>query len=504
MRFALLKSAERAAGPLRDALIDPARRERTVIISLACYALLWTVYGAISKSAQGLNPDMTELIAWSRDLSYGYLKHPPFAAWLTWVWFSVFPITEWAFYLLAMLMPAITMWIVWRISSDYLDAEKRIVAVALLTFIPFFNFHALKFNVNTVLMPLWAMTTWFFLRSVRTRSTVWAALAGIAAAGAMLGKYWSIFLLFGLALAAVIDRRRFEYFLSPAPFVTAMAGSIVLMPHIFWLTGHKFAPFSYATTVHMQQPLAAVLHGAFSYLLGSIAYVIIPIILFLARARPSWRTLMNIIWPADDDRRLLASSFWGPLMLPAGGAVVAGTVITSLWSMPALSLLPVLLLSSPAVTARAIDTRRILAGAVALPLVMVIASPAIMVMAQRRGPPPAAAQGRLLAAEVERLWHQATPQRLRFIGGEEDLADGVVAYAVDRPRALIGMIQPDAVELAKSGFVLVCFAGGASCQRETAARGAAATVVETEIVRNFAGIAGKPQRYAIVIVPPRP
>ena len=150
-----------------------------------------------------------------------------------------------------MLMPAITMWIVWRISSDYLDAEKRIVAVALLTFIPFFNFHALKFNVNTVLMPLWAMTTWFFLRSVRTRSTVWAALAGIAAAGAMLGKYWSIFLLFGLALAAVIDRRRFEYFLSPAPFVTAMAGSIVLMPHIFWLTGHKFAPFSYATTVHM-------------------------------------------------------------------------------------------------------------------------------------------------------------------------------------------------------------------------------------------------------------
>ncbi|HXX07782.1 MAG TPA: glycosyltransferase family 39 protein [Pseudolabrys sp.] len=504
MRFAFFQSAERAAGPLRDALIDPARRERAVIVSLACYVLLWTIYGTISRSAQGLNPDMTELIAWSRDLSYGYLKHPPFAAWLTWIWFSVFPITEWAFYLLAMLMPAIAMWIVWRVSLDYLDAEKRIVAVALLTFIPFFNFHALKFNVNTVLLPLWAATTWFFLCSVRTRGAVWAALAGIAAAGAMLGKYWSIFLLLGLALAAVIDRRHFEYFRSPAPFVTVLAGSIVLMPHIIWLIEHRFAPFSYATTVHTQQPFAAVLQSSLSYLLGSIAYVTVPIILFLVRARPSWRTVMNVIWPPDDDRRLVASSFWGPLILPAGGAIIAGAEITSLWSMPALSLLPVLLLSSPSVTIRAIDTRRTLAAAVALPLVMLIVSPAIMVMAQRRGPLPAAAQARLLTAEVERLWHQATPQKLRFVGGEEDIADGVITYAVDRPRALIGMVQPDAVELAKSGLVLVCFAGGASCQREAAPRGAAATLVETEIVRNFAGIAGKPQRYTIVIVPPRP
>jgi hypothetical protein len=163
----------------------------------------------------------------------------------------------------------------------------------------------------------------------------------------------------------------------------------------------------------------------------------------------------------------------------------------------------VLLLSSPAVTIRAIDTRRILVAAMALPLVMLIASPVIMVMVQRAGPPPAAAHGRLLTAEVERLWRQATPQKLRFVGGEEDLVDGVVTYAADRPRPLIGMFKPDAADLAKSGLVLVCFAGGASCQHEAAVRGAAATSVETEIVRNFAGIAGKPQRYTIVIVPPR-
>src|ERR1700693_4295229 len=109
---------------LRGALIDPERRERAVLVSLAAYLVLWTIYGTIAKSSQGLHPDMTELIAWSRDLSFGYLKHPPLAAWLVWLWFSVLPVAEWSYYLLAMLMPTLALWIVWRLSAGYLGAEK--------------------------------------------------------------------------------------------------------------------------------------------------------------------------------------------------------------------------------------------------------------------------------------------------------------------------------------------------------------------------------------------
>ena len=139
-------------GRLHDALTDPARRERNVLLALAAYALVWTLYGTIAKSSQGLHPDMTELIAWSRDLAWGF-KHPPLAAALVWLWFKVFPVAEWSYYLLAMLMPAIALWIVWRLSADYLDVEKRVAGLALLMLVPFFNFHALKYNVNTVLLP---------------------------------------------------------------------------------------------------------------------------------------------------------------------------------------------------------------------------------------------------------------------------------------------------------------------------------------------------------------
>jgi hypothetical protein len=41
-----------------------------------------------------------------------------------------------------------------------------------------------------VLMPLWAATTLWFLRSFETRRPLDAALAGLAAAASMYGKYW--------------------------------------------------------------------------------------------------------------------------------------------------------------------------------------------------------------------------------------------------------------------------------------------------------------------------
>ena len=491
---------------LRGALIDPARRERSVLLALAAYLALWTIYGTIAKSSQGLHPDMTELVAWSRDLAWGY-KHPPLAALIVRLWFSLFPVAEWSYYLLAMLMPTIALWIVWRLSADYLDIEKRVVGLALLMLIPFFNFHALKFNVNTVLIPAWAATTLWFLRSYQTRSPIYAALAGVGAAACMLGKYWSVFLLAGLAVAALIDKRRAGYFRSAAPWITVLAGVAVLAPHLVWLAQNDFAPFSYAVTLHGDKPFAVTVFAALGYLAGSISYVAIPVIIVLAAARPNRATIADMVWPGDSERRLAAAAFWAPLLLPAAGALASGTEITSLWSMPAWTLLPVLLLSSPKVTMATADTRGILVAAVAVPLIVLIAAPAIAINVQHTGPQPAAAHARLLALQIERAWHEVTPQPVRYVGGDPDIAYGVAVYAGDRPRALPGLPQPNDAELAQSGMVLVCFVEDVNCRQAAdalVARIGPSRRIESEIVHNYLSFPGKPQRYTILIVPPRP
>lgn len=499
-----IHAADRAAGHFRGALIDPARAERTVLVSLAIYAVLWAIYGTIAKSSQGLHPDMTEMIAWSRDLSPGYLKHPPLAAWIVWAWFSILPVTEPSYYLLAMLMPATALWFAWLVSADYLDIEKRVAGLVLLMLIPFFNFHALKFNVNTVLMPAWAATTFWFLSSYRTRSRVYAALAGVGAGACMLGKYWSVFLLAGLAAAALIDARRSVYFRSAAPWITVAAGLVVVGPHVAWLLQHDFAPFGYAVTVHGDKPFANAVRSVLGYLAGSAGYVAIPVIIVLAAARPGRAALADMIWPANTERRLAAMAMLAPFLLPVIGVLASGTEITSLWSMSAWTLLPVLLLSQPSVQLAAADTRRLLVAAVSVPLIMLIVSPAIAIVTQRAGPQPAASHAQLLAGQIERAWHESTPQPLRFVGGDADLAYGVVTYASERPRALPDMAPPGAAELAQSGQVIVCFAEDFGCARNAVARAPAARRIDTEIARAYLGTPGRPQRYTIIIVPPRP
>jgi 4-amino-4-deoxy-L-arabinose transferase-like glycosyltransferase len=349
----MLKPFER----LIDALTDPVRRERNVVWLLVAYCAAWSLYGALAKGSQDIHFDMGEMFAWSRDAGIGTPKHPPLSAWLVRAWFSLFPQTDWSYYLFAMVLATFALWVAWRVSEHYLDGEKRVAGLLLLIFVPFFNFHALKFNANTILIPLWALTTWFFLRSFETRSVIWAALAGTAATAAMMGKYWSIFLLAGLGVAALADPRRAQYFRSAAPWVTIAVGAILFAPHVAWIVANDFAPFTYAVVAH-QSTLASSALSGLGFLLGVAAYVAAPIVIALVLTRPSMAAIGDSIWPRTPERRLVLIAFLAPLILPALATVLMKVEIVSLWAMSAMTLLPVVLLSSPLVALACTGLRR--------------------------------------------------------------------------------------------------------------------------------------------------
>src|ERR1700731_4666924 len=271
---------------LFDRLVDPGRQERAVLGLLAAYAAIWSIYGVIAKSSQDIHFDMGEMIAWSREVTFGTPKHPPLPAWLVRAWFSVFPRADWPYYLFAMLLATAALWIAWKASAPYLSGEKRVVGLALLTLVPFYNFHALKFNANSAMTPLWALTTWWFLRSYETPSPTYAGLAGLAAAAAMLGKYWSIFLLLGLGIAALADPRRGAYLRSPAPWLTVAAGVAGLAPHLAWLYANDFKPFDYMMESHAATAWAGLLSGL-GYVAGAAGYLAAPTLVAVAVARPT-------------------------------------------------------------------------------------------------------------------------------------------------------------------------------------------------------------------------
>jgi 4-amino-4-deoxy-L-arabinose transferase-like glycosyltransferase len=476
----------------------------------AAYVGLWTLYAVVSTGVRDVHFDMAEAAVLSRDPAFGYPKHPPMSVWLAGLWFALFPLDRWAYYLLAFTMPAVALWCTWRLSERWLDTQKRVVGLALLMLVPFYNFHALKYNANTVLIPFWALTTLWFVRSFETRGPVMAALAGLAAAGAMLGKYWSVFLLAGLALAALLDSRRAAYFRSPAPWITAAVGLVALTPHLYWLVTHDFLPFSYALTVHEIRSDRIWLVGELKYLAGIAGYIAVPVTLALIAGGARLTTVADILFPPDVERRFPAMAFWGALLLPVAVAVPFGLPINSLWTMPSYTLLPVVLLSSPLLvfTRRAVVV--IVALALALPVVAVLVSPLVGLISDRTRPPKI--DFSQLAAAVEREWRETTPAPLRILAGDWDLAYGAAFRLTDRPSAFPILSLPDTAwiteaRIAREGIAVVCASDDATCAlraAEQAARSAQARRSEVELGAPAGAAAAASRRYLIVTVPPQP
>jgi 4-amino-4-deoxy-L-arabinose transferase-like glycosyltransferase len=507
LRFLRARSS-RALSHVLDALADPRRADRTAIVVLLGYCVIWACYGAIAKGSQDIHFDMGEMVAWSREAGWGTFKHPPLAAWLVKAWFAVFPLADWSYYAFAMVLAAAGLAIAWVTAAPYLAGDKRAVGIALLTLVPFFNFHALKYNANTVMIPLWAATTWLFLRSFETRSTVFSALAGLAAAAAMLGKYWSVFLLAGLGAAALVDPRRGAYLRSAAPWITIGAGAAALAPHIVWLFANDFAPFTYATTTH-PATMGAAIRSAFAYPLGALAFIALPIILTIAATRPARLAVIDTVWPADPQRRLVLLAFVLPLVLPAIAAVATQTAIVSLWAIGGMTLLPVVLLSSPKLTLARPAAIRILAVALVFPVMALAVSPLIALVIHRQGVPNMATHYRAVAAAVADAWTGQTDKPLRLIGSSDYLVYGTLIYFPGQPAAF-DVVSPrltfwvDEARIARDGIALYCSTTDDVCMRALEARTpAGATRKEVEVSRTYLGAADTPDRVVIVLVPPR-
>jgi 4-amino-4-deoxy-L-arabinose transferase-like glycosyltransferase len=501
---------------LLDALTDAARRERTILAVLLGYVALWTLYGVLAKGSQDIHADMSEQFALGRELELGYPKHPPLAMVVVRAWFSIFPTADWAYYLLAMTNVGLALWIAWRLAARFLDGEKRVVGIALLTLVPFFNFHGLKFNVNTILLPLWAATTLWFLRSFDSRRVLDAALCGLFAAAAMYGKYWSIVLLLGLGIAAALaDPRRSAYFRSAAPWVTIAVGAAALAPHVVWLMANDFAPFSYAVVLHGARSLASTVGASLGYLAGSLAYVAVPFLVLFVIARPSRAAVKDMVWPSSPARRLAAAVFWAVLLAPPLIAPFTGVRLVSLWSMSAFTLLPVMLLSSPLVAITRRDAVGVLTLAVAFPFVMVAIAPAIAFVIHRAGPAPGSAHTSVLAEPIERLWRETTDRPLRIFSGFDEFTDGVTFYMRSHPlavRVLDGKATPALqARIDRDGIALLCPARSSAADADWCANAAMARArcsppgkqMEIEVSRRYLGVEGKPARYLIIAIPPR-
>jgi 4-amino-4-deoxy-L-arabinose transferase-like glycosyltransferase len=502
-------------GPIGSALggwLDFAPSGIATRFLLLWFVVLYTAFQIISFAPLGLNQDLLEAYSWGLHPSAGYYKHPPLSGLVAGAWFSLFPPTDWAFHLLAMANAALGIYAVSLIARQQLDGDKRIVALLLLLLTPFYQFHGARFGANAILLSTWPIATYCFLRAFETRHLAWSAAAGAAAALAMLGKYYSIFLVAGFVAAALTHPNRAAYLRSYSPWLSVVVGCAVLAPHVQWIFANEFAPFAYATALHGGAPLGEVLWKDVVYLIEGVAYVGVPLVVYWLAVRPDRATLLETMWPQDPDGRMLVVLLAVPLILPAIVAPFIGVVLTPLWTMSAWFLLPIVLLRPKTAILTRVAAIRITALVAVITIGLLLAAPWLAWQRHQEGTEQGREYDRLVSAELTNAWQRALAVPLRIVIGDAYLASAVTFYSPDHPDSVPGFtlgratpwVTPD--RLASEGFAEICRADDETCvaaaRSRVADRGDVQFVTYSTINR-YLGKPGKLGRFLFIIVPPQ-
>jgi Dolichyl-phosphate-mannose-protein mannosyltransferase len=503
--LAYLKPENGPLGRAFAAWLDHAPRGLAGRFVVLWFIILYTAFGIISSASLGLHPELLETYALGLHPAWGYAGHAPLAQWIAGGWFRLFPPTEWSFHLLATLNAAAGLFAVDRIARQYLTGDKQIAAVLLVLLTPFYPFIGQGFGSGEMMLSTWPIATWCFLRAFATRglsgNLAWSAAAGAAAALAVLGNYYSVFLIAGFMLAVLAHPGGMSLLRSASPWLAAAVGAIVLIPHAAWLLDMHRAGHSALTLLGNAAPVSTdALWNDALYIAFSIAAVLLALAVYAIAVRPGGAMLRETLWPADPDGRMLVILLAAPLVLPALAAPFAPSVLAPSWTAAAWFLLPVILLRPKAAVLTRPAAIRITALVVVTTIGALLAAPWLAWQRHTEGTAEGREYYRLLGGEVTNAWRSATGQPLRTVLGEPALASAVAFYSLDHPDAVPGFPEGRSLD----GAVAVCRADDEACvdtAKERAAGKANAQFMTYSTINRYLGKPGRLGRFFFIIAP---
>src|ERR1700720_4603936 len=263
-----------------------------VIGFAAAHAVLWTFILINLKAAQDVHMDVAEAFAWGQKFQLGYGKHPPLAGWVAGLWFKLFPVADWSTYVLAMTTLAIGLAISWLIALRVVDYRRAFFVVVMLAIYPIFNFKGFKFNPDLLQLVTLPLLVLAYLNAFEKRSTLSGLWLGLAAALALMTKYWVLTMIGAVGLAALIHPDRVKFLRSPAPWVAIVTLVIAMIPHLIWLKQVDFVPLTYAGDVYGLSSRAQSAQLVLGYIGHNLALLAVPVV--LAAVALAWRQPLSL------------------------------------------------------------------------------------------------------------------------------------------------------------------------------------------------------------------
>ena len=217
--------------------------DKTLYFFLFTHLLLWTLIPSISNT--NLPLDTIEALAWGSNLDWGFNKHPPLSAFAVQFFYKIFGSSDWSYYLLSQIFVITAFYFVWKLSNLVLeDKTYSLLSVLILSGIYYYNFTTPEFNVNVSQLPFWAITVYFFWKSLNENKKIYWILFGIFSALGFLSKYLFIYILFALLIFFIINLKKYNHAIKNY-ILSVLISLVLLTPHFIWLFDNNFITIFY-------------------------------------------------------------------------------------------------------------------------------------------------------------------------------------------------------------------------------------------------------------------
>ena len=418
------------------------------LVALLVYVAAFWAAMMISHGAGGLVTDTVEPYAWGKELQSGYVKHPPFWAWVAYAWFAVLPTSDWAAYLLSALNAAIGLGCTYLIALRFVSEQKAMAAVLCLIATPIYFCLASRFNANTMLLSLWPATTLFALRSQESDRVADGIATGLLAAACLLSKYNSALFLAALFLALPL-RSSSAVWYSRSAIACYVVSAAALMPHLIWLRAHNYLPFAYFQET-TSRPFGVSLREALIFPFTSLGLFLPALLIYVISARAGWRTWQHgLLSRRSPDRAFVGLLLLGPIVLTLIACLVRSATVKPVYIIPALFMAPIWLVMIPGIPFDATVFARVRRGCAHFLMFYLVAAPIVAGVGFAHAPSFASQPSSQVARLVTAEWHHRYAGPLRFIGGDETYALATTFYSQDHPSYLLGFDAKPFTELGR-------------------------------------------------------
>ncbi|MET4444823.1 4-amino-4-deoxy-L-arabinose transferase-like glycosyltransferase [Bradyrhizobium sp. GM2.2] len=491
--------------------LDGVETGWAVPLLVACFVGIWTLYLAVAYAGSGLHPDTLEAWMLGRHFAWGYPKHPPLTGWVAASWSAIFPLTDWSLQLMAMANAGLALVFVDRIARQFVTGHKRVLVLLLLMLTPAYQFHAQRFNANAVLLAVWPLATWCFLRAFETRAASWAVAVGCTTALAMVGKYYSIFLVASFTFAALAHPARRAYFTSASPWISVVVGLAALSPHLHWLATTGASTFTYALN-HANGTAASSAADVRNFLLGLLAAMSVSAVSWVLIAGTRLKQFPDDFAAMNPGLRLLFYVAVGTIALPVLISLVMGTDLPSLWALQGLFLFAILVVCGTNYSIERFYTVNltVVVAGVALTAVLV-AAPTHAVYRNHHGYEEGRNFYAQAASRLTREWRELTDEPLAAVSGDDSPAFATAFYSPDHPHHVRpfedqypgGLPHKTTLE---RGWAALCFRDQDDCSRwMDSVAGRAGHFIRRELIiqAQLWGRPGLTREVFVLMVPPR-